>query len=265
MNDTPIDDPDVLVMMRTSLASQIRTLFDTLKELVPEAPITFETSSLKITSMDSTKCALCHIVCTTEFYFCADPPRTIGINVAALYKCLRSLTTTGYVLEMAMYKSKPDFLTVTVSNVDKRTVVTNEIRLLKLPSQEITIPAVTFSRVISMPASDFQRYVRELATISQEIRVVCGDDYLELEAKGSAGGTRIRIMPAASSLNFIYRDEKEPNVAASFSSRFLERFSKVLDASVEIYMRQSYPIVLRYALASATVRFCLASIEEDED
>lgn len=151
--------PNVVMCMRTLQASQWRTLADALKDLVPECAVKFDNTGLKIISMDLGHVALVHLHATSEFYYCKEEV-TLGLNVLALYRMLRNLTTAGYMLEFTLLSDSMDYLQIIITNTDKKTVTKNSLRLLKLPDESIFIPTTVFHRVLSMPSTDFQRYVR---------------------------------------------------------------------------------------------------------
>jgi hypothetical protein len=159
LGDVDALDPDCVLMMRTSQTSQFRLLMDYLKDISTEVQFKFSPDGLKVISLDPVKIALISMHVKTEFFYCPQPI-TAGINVTVLYKLLRNLTSAGYMLELSMSSKDMDLLTVQLSNSDKRTKTTNKLRLLRLPDEVITIPNTTFNRVLSIPSSDFQRYVR---------------------------------------------------------------------------------------------------------
>lgn len=275
---------DVVVCMQTQQTQQFRLLIDALKDLIPECPIKFEADGMKLVSMDPAHVALIHLHATSEFYHCKRDV-SLGVNIIALYKMLRNLTTSGFMLEISYHASESDILRVVVTNVDKRTRTENKLKLLRLPDENIIIPSTTFNRVLSMPSTDLQRYIRELSSISNKIKVKSTHDKLVLSAYGNNGSTAITISPTASGLHWVYSDtndaagkgepasaprgkeeqEEEDVVEGVFLSKYLERFSKPLDAVVEVFIKAHYPLVLRYQMSLCTVRLVIAQIVEEEE
>ncbi|KAG5192864.1 hypothetical protein JKP88DRAFT_272179 [Tribonema minus] len=269
-----------LVLLRTSHSQQWRTLADALKDLVPECPVTFGADGLKLVSMDPGMIAL---ICWLM----------VGLNVAALYRMLRNLTTGGYILELSIHESTPDRMSVVVSNGEKRVRTCHSLKLLRLPEEIITIPPAVFQRVLSIPSADFQRYVRELSGVSNRIRVRSSRDRLTLSATGVAGLTEIEIRPTASGMHWQFieppppppppsaaDDAPEPSAASAdgasppaavedpgidgvFLSKYLERFSRPLDSIVEIFLKRDYPLVLRYTMQTTVVRLVVAQCEDE--
>lgn len=260
--------------MRTHQTQQWRTLLDALKDLVPECSVTFDSEGMKLISMDPAHVALIHLTAKSEVYFCKTVTK-VGLNVTALYKVLRGLTSAGFVLEFSITEDNSDFLNVIISNSEKRTCTRTMLKLLRLADEEISIPSTTFQRVLSIPSGDFQRYIRELAGISTQITITSTIDKLVLSASGSMGSTSIEIKPTSGGMHWIHKeangqdgkvDDDNGEVSGTFLSRYLERFSRPLDLSVDLFIKRNYPLVLRYTMPSACVRLVVASVvQEDED
>jgi proliferating cell nuclear antigen PCNA len=260
-------DPSIKMCMRTLQSSQWRCLVDALKDLVPDVPVKFDSTGMKLCSMDPAHVALIHLHALSEFYYCREEI-SIGLNVTALYKMLRNLTTGGFMLEFVLRDDDPDHLQIVVTNNDKRTCTRNRLRLMKLPEESITIPATTFNRVLSIPSTDFQRYIRELSSISDRIRIKSTRDVLMLSAEGSCGSTSIEIRPTSSGLHWSHIEnvgDKDEVVEGVFLAKYLERFSRPLDSVVEIFIKDNYPLVMRYQMSTCTIRLVVASLNTEDD
>ncbi|KAG5184091.1 hypothetical protein JKP88DRAFT_315694 [Tribonema minus] len=263
-------DPDCILCMRSSQTSQWRLLVDFLKDLITECPISFSQDGMKLISLDPIKVALLHLQAKSEFYYCKSEI-TVGMNITALYKMLRNLTTGGYMLEFSMSSKEMDVLSIQLINSDKRTCTSNKLKLLKLPQETLIIPSTNFQRVLSIPSADLQRHVRELAALSNKIKIKSTADQLILSAEGTMGSSEIVIRPTASGMHWISIDNNQESegggdavVEGVYFSKFLERFSRPLDPICEIFVKQNYPLVLRYVLSTATVRLVIAPVQEDE-
>jgi len=181
---------------------------------------------------------------------------------------LRSLTTGGYLIEFVLDDDDPEYLRITISNSDKRVKTTHRLRLLNLADEQISIPATTFNRVLSIPSTDFQRYIKELASVNKYITIKSTRDKLILSAMGNTGPSSIEIEATASGMHFQHRELLEDDdsiVEGVYLSRFLERFSRPLDSNVQLFLKKDYPLVLRYCLPTAVIRLVLAPEDNDGD
>lgn len=259
--------PGTLMCMRTAQTAQWRSLIDFLKDLITECPVTFNADGMVLKSLDPHKVALLHLQVEAEFCYCPEPI-IVGINMIALYKMIRNLTTGGYLLELSLTAAEPDVLAIKLINSDKRTSTVNKLKLLKLPKETLEIPSTNFQRVLTIPSSDLQRYIKELAAISNRIRITSRDDLLILKAEGAVGSSEIQIRPTASGMHWVSVEESDEGttneVSGLFYSKFLERFTRPLDSICEVFLKESYPLVIRFVLASAVLRAVLAPLNDDD-
>ena len=195
--------------------------------------------------------------------------RLITFTCVVPYRMLRNLTTSGFMLEFKLTAEESDFLHITITNTDKKTVTRNKLKLLRLPDEEIIIPATVFNRVLSMPSTDFQRYIRELSTISDKIKIKSTSNILILSASGTSGETSIEIQPTSAGLHWSHiakdDDAEDDVVEGVFHSKYLERFARPLDDEVELFIRKNYPLVIRYVLPSAHVQLVIAACQDEDE
>lgn len=258
-------DENVLVCMRTQHTPQWRTLLDVLKEVIPESPVTFTKSFMKITASDANNIALVDAAITSEYYFCREET-TVGLNVSLLHGVVRNLTTIGFILELLLLKNDPNHLRVRIINTNKRTSIFHKLKLLRLDEDEMVMDEPDFSRVISIQAIDFQKYIKELSFISNKIKLKVTKTCLSMSANGSKGSTTTKIYPTTNGLSYVHQEQGEFDVQGTFSAKYLEKFSRPLDKQVQIFVRENFPMVLLYEMPTAVIRFVIAPLEdEDED
>jgi proliferating cell nuclear antigen len=259
-------DSNVIMCMRTLQAAQWRTLIDTLKDLVPTCPVEFDAKGMRLVSMDPGHVAMIHLQAMSEFYYC-KAPISIGLNLMALYKMLRNLTTAGYMLEFSLTSDNPEHLMIVITNGDKKTVTRHMLKLMmRLDEDCYEIPTATFHRVLSIPSTDFQRYIRELSTVSKRITIRSTKNILELSATGRDGSTTTEIKPTPSGMHWTHIQPVEQGgdevISGVFFSKYLERFARPLDNVVEIFIKQDYPLVIKYVMPTAIVRLVIGQIAE---
>ena len=51
--------------------------------------------------------------------------------------------------------------------------------------EELTVPDVTFSSIINMPSSDFQKIIRDLNNISEKLEIKSIDNQLIFKCNGT--------------------------------------------------------------------------------
>ncbi len=260
---TPSAERKTIFVMKTSQCLQFKVLFDCLKDLLTEVNFNFTEKCIKLICMDPGRIGMIHLeINNVEHYECAYPI-VAGMYVGYLYKMMRSMNS-GDFMEWRIYEDDPNALQVLLINSDKRTRTTNTLKLLDLDIEEIEIPNVKFDRVISMPSSDLSRYIREVSSISNTVTIRGTDTTLEILASGDIAGTHIIIEPTASGLNWLHSEPGGGVIEGTYFVKYIEKFTKAcVDASVELFLRESFPLIMRYEMVVGTLRFVIATLSEN--
>ena len=229
-------------------------------------PLNFTPGKIKMVKTDSGCVCLLDMEITPEVCI-ARKETTIGLDLVVFSKLIRSLSNSGgSVMELRILKSKPDEMQIKLFHSEKRVLVTSTIVLLDITNEEIIIPTHIYSRVLSLPSADFQRYTKELSTISSKIGLYTRDGALYMEAKGDHGSSCIKLLPNPSGLHWLSNQNAVEMVGGIYPSRFLERFSKPLDINVHLFFDNGRPLVIRYKTPYSIIRLVIAPFEtENED
>ena len=114
--------------------------------------------------------------------------------------------------------------------------------------------------IITLPSSDFQRYCRDMGNISDKVNLksYLGEDgyNFEISCEGDFAKKKINIAESSNGL-VITNAEKAPGYSAEgiFSLKYLNLFTKStsLCSSVEIYLKNDYPLFLSYSISNCKV------------
>lgn len=257
--DIPAED--CIVRFGTAQVVQFKALLDVIKDLITECTLRFDHEGFKIVTLDPSQVGMIHLsVNQLEDYHCSSPFNA-GVFLGYLYKILRCGTSNhhlyGYVLH-----SDPSGLYICLEQTEKRTHIKHRVDLLNLVVDEITVPDVNFDLVFSMPSSEFQRHIKELSHVSSIVTVRVKDNSLELQGRGDHGEASVRIDPTPGGLNWLHKDDCIRTYEESFYLKFLEKFSRGgVDPTVQIFLRESFPFILRFQLPFGALRFCVAPIK----
>lgn len=256
------DGRKLLVLMKTSQCIQFKSLFECLKELLTEVNMEFiEGKGIRLVSIDPGNVAMVHLVINHVEYFYTQGTVIAGIKVGFLYRLIRSLTT-GDLMEWRIYENEPHVMHIQLSNSERRTHTVNRINLLDLDEVDISIPHVEYDRIVSMPSSELAKHVREMVFISKYVTVRGTRKTLEFIADGEVATSHITIHPTASGLNWKH-SEDIGDIEGKFIVRYLEKFGRVgVDQNVEIFLKNDYPLILRYELSIGTLMFVIAPVKD---
>ncbi|CAM9255940.1 unnamed protein product, partial [Sphacelaria rigidula] len=256
------DGRKLLVLMKTSQCISFKSLFECLKELLTEVNMEFiEGKGIRLVSIDPGNVAMVHLVINHVEYFYSLGTVIAGIKIGFLYRLIRSLTT-GDLMEWRIYEDQPHEMHIQLSNSERRTHTVNKIKLLDLDEVDISIPHVEYDRIGSMPSSELAKHVREMVFISKYVTVRGTRKTLEFIADGEVATSHITILPTASGLNWKH-SEDIGNIEGKFIVRYLEKFGRVgVDQNVEIFLKNEYPLILRYELSIGTLMFVIAPVKD---
>lgn len=250
--------------MKTVQSNAIKTLFEVQKDLLTDVNITFDEHGMQMLAMDGARVALVHIKLNAtdiEQYTCSQR-YTIGVNLTALYKLLRSIGNNDTVC-FEIFDSALDTLVLTLENLDKNCVTTYKLKLLDIDEEPLNIPDVQFDSVISMPSVDFARYCRDMKDISDSVEIHTSKNELTLDCVGEFASCCMHIGETQNGVSFEGREE----VRGNFSLKYLTVFSKSMNLSnyVEVFLKNKYPAILDFNVASlGHVKYCLAPKVSEE-
>lgn len=261
-----IDQDKYLLYLSTVSAGTIRTLSEALKEVLIDVNVYFDNTGIKIMSMDGAKIALVHLMLDAsqfEQYYCSQQTQ-IGLNMLSFFKLLKSIGNND---TLTLYIEKEDSfnLGILIENKDRNLVNNIKLKLLDLDDAVLEIPHVSFDSVITMPCVDFQKYCRDLSSISDVVKISSKGDIFCMEADGDFAHQSISIGETSNGLVISKRDAA---VSGSFPLKFLNLFCKSssLCSNIELFIKEKYPLILVFAVANlGSLKFCLAPLDDPID
>ncbi len=256
------DGRKLVLLMQTSQCLQFKSLIECLKELLIEVNVDFiQDKGMRLVSIDPGRVGMVHLEVNNIEYFYAKGTVTAGISMRHLYHMIRSMTS-GDFMEWRIYEDEPHRMEIELSNSERRTKTVNSIKLLDLDEEDIVIPQVEFDRVVSMPSSELSKHVREMATVSSYITIRGTRNTLELIAEGEMSKSHITIEPTASGLNWRHSEAGGP-IEGKYFAKYIEKFTKnSLANNVELFLKNNYPLIMRFEVSIGCLRCCIAPIEE---
>jgi proliferating cell nuclear antigen len=137
------------------------------------------------------------------------------------------------------------------------------LKLLDVDSEEISIPDVEFDSVITMPSTYFQRLCRDALNIADHMTMCSSDGRLTLSCSGDFARQETVIGQTDAGMAI---STNGAMVQGRFSLKFLSLFCKAssLCNTLELYLKESFPLIMRYNVASlGELKFVLApSVDE---
>ena len=248
---------EVIFHCKTVQTNAIRILFEALKNILADINFKADSTGLKLTTIDGTENAIINIFLRSdkfEEYVCENPVN-IGINLISFFKILKGIKNTD-TISFTIFKDETEHIYISTTNTDKRCKNTSKVKLLDMDEKIYNIPDIDFESFITMPSSDFQGYISELAVLSNKLNIKKSDDQLTLSVKGDFAEQIININETNSDVVSTFQE-------GEFNIKFIQLFTKStsLCSTVEIYLKTDFPLTIVYNVANlGQIKYCLAPV-----
>jgi proliferating cell nuclear antigen len=255
-----------LFEIKTIQAAAFRTLIEALKEILTEANLEFDSTGIKIMAMDETHTVLVYLrLYSDRFneYFC-PAKHVLGINMIYLFKLIKTMGNDDS-LTLYLPGNNPNKLGIRMENATKSTTTNYFLKIFDTNVEEIQIPSLSFTSIIHMPSSDFQKICRdmnglgdgekvEITSTGGDLLFKCLGDFAEQETVISEN-TSMKVQRTSRTTEI---------VQGIFQLKHLVLFTKCtnLCPAIEIYLKNDYPLIIRYTVANlGEVKLVLAPIK----
>ena len=261
-----------IINLMTVQSNAIRVLVEALKDILTDVNLQITPECIKLISMDGSKSAVIHLrLESTKFekYECRTTFNA-GINMSSLHKIIKSIKNND-IFQMYIYEEDVTKLHIEIENNERKTRIHTILKLLDIDSDIIEIPNINFDSVITMPSNDFQSYIRELSIITNRIRISSKENKTFFSGEGDFAETNIIVGDSnskndQSGNNESESDQSGKNASGLFNSKFLLLFTKStnLCTTVEIYLKDQFPLILVYNVANlGKIKYCLVPLIEE--
>ncbi len=249
--------------LKTVQSSAFRILIEALKEILTDANLEFDENSMKIIAMDASHTVLVHLKLegkNFEHYHC--PKKLIlGVNMLNLFKLIKTMSNND-TLTLYVDKNNQNQLCIKIENGEKNTVTTYKLNLMDLNEESIQIPPAQFTSVITMPSTDFQKICRDMHNLADVIEIKSAGSQLIFGCKGDFAQQET-IMGESNNhgMKFTQKQEDTDIVQGIFALKHLVLFTKCTNLcnQIEMYLKNDYPLIINYTVASlGNIKLCLA-------
>jgi len=263
----------LILELKTIQASAFRILIEALKEFLTDVNIEFtklqkiddeDTGGLSIIALNNSSSILVHLKLdgiNFDKYECCKEKINIGVNMTYLFKLIKTINNND-ILTLFLEDTDINKLGIKIENAEKNYISTYKLNLMDLDKNIYNIPPTEFTTVISMPTQEFHRICKDLSIIADTVEIKSYQKKLIFTAKGEIATNEVICGETNNGLNIISKEEDEI-IQGVYDLKNLILFTKCtnLCSNVEIYMKNDYPIVIKYCVASlGYIHLCLSSI-----
>ena len=251
--------------IKTVQSGAFRTLIEALKEILTEANIEVDPQGIKIMAVDETHTVLVYMRLHSDKFetFYCPAKHVLGVNMIYFFKLIKTMGNNDS-LTLYLPANNPNKLGIRMDNAEKSTVTNYFLKLFDTDVEDIQIPSLNFTSIIHMPSVDLQKICRDMNALGEKLDVEitssatdlifkCIGDFVDGETVIlSESQTGVKVQKLGSSTEI---------VQGIFELKYLTMFTKCtnLCPSIELYLKNDYPLVLRYMVANlGEIRLVLA-------
>jgi proliferating cell nuclear antigen len=256
--------------IKTVQIAPFRTLMTALKDILVETNITFQQDGMRIISMDKSHTTLIHLHLRAEnfeHYYCKHPKIVIGVHMFHLFKLINSIdnddTLTIYIEDQHYSDGVVNYLGLRFENGDIKQCKTQLLRLIEPDNEEYEMPEITFSSIINLPSSDFQKIIRDMTSLGDRIEIKCVGDELIFGLTGPFATVQIRRSECDGNLDYLQKQDSTKVIQGEFSLKNLGYVIKCTNLcnSIELMLENDIPMVIKYNVASlGEIKLCLVPL-----
>ena len=240
-------DNNFLINIQTVQANAIRILIESLKDILNDVNIIFLQDSIKITSMDGSKNAIVFLKLDKEKFetYQVKEKFMAGVNMTSFFKIIKSMKNSD---SIRFYINNDNLtkLHIEIENREKKTIIQSSLKLLDIDDNILEIPDIKFDCVYNMPSNDFQSHMRDLSIITSKVSISSNNGKIIFNGSGDFADRTIHVgeCKTDSLVNL--------NATGQFNIKYLLLFTKStnLCTTVEIYLKNEFPLVLVYNVAN---------------
>ena len=195
-----------------------------------------------------------------DFYECKRDKFVAGINTSLLFKVMKTMNNND-TITFFVDDEDENKLGIKFENKQNNFISTKKINLFDIDDYEIEIPPTKFNTVINMPSPFFNKIVRDLNSLGEIVELKGINKKLIFSTIGETVWDEIELGESDNGVTIVTEDQNLI-FQGNYDLRYLSTFCKCtnLCANVDIFMKNDYPLVIRYFVASlGTIYLCLSS------
>ena len=257
-----MDKDNYIFNIKTVQTNAIRILIESLKEILTDANFVIDDKGIKLIAMDSTHTVLIHMKLFQEkfeYFFCSKKTN-VGINMSNLFKLIKTMSNND-TLTLFMEKNNENQLGIKIHNDEKNSQTTYKLNLLDIQDESITIPSAVFDTELTFPSNDFQKIIRDMINIAENMEIKSIGNKLILSCEGDFASQETILGETNNGIQFSTCQEPSYPIQGVYSLKYLILFTKCTNLCqiINIYIKNDYPLIIKYNIASiGDIKLCLA-------
>lgn len=267
-NSDNSDNSQYLFNVKTVQSGAFRILIEALKEILTDTNLIFDKTGIKLVATDNSQIVLVHMKLLAEnfeYFYCEEKTR-IGINMMNLFKLIK-IMNNNETLSLFVEKSDKNRLGIKINNNEKKTQTLFKMNLLDISEDELNVPPAKFESELTLPSCDFQKIIRDMSNIGENVEIKSVESSLLLNCNGDFANQETILLETQEGLNFSKSASITEPIQGIFSLKYLCLFTKCTNLCnlLHVYIKNDYPLVIKYDIANlGHIKLCLSPNSETD-
>jgi proliferating cell nuclear antigen len=265
-----MNEANNVLTIKTVQIQPIRNMITAIKDILTDATITFTKEGMRIINFDKTQTILVNVHLDArkfEKYYCGPDKIIVCANTLHLFKVISTMsnddTLTIYIDKNDYNEGSVSYLGLQYENGNIKQCYNQRLRLIDPDTEELVVPKVDYTTIITLPTSDFQKNIRDLSGISDRLEIKSVGSDLIFSCKGPFAESCILRSESDGNMEFIEKPSAATIIQGEFSLKSLGHFIKCtpLCPHLEIYLENDLPLIVKYEVASlGKIELCLVPL-----
>jgi proliferating cell nuclear antigen len=177
---------------------------------------------------------------------------SLGLNLNNLLKCLKCMSHFD---TMTWQVDSDDInkLVIILESTERKEKKNFKLNLMDLEEEKYDVEPIDFPFSITLPSQDFHKYCKDMSSATDKIELMCTKNKVIFTGNGELGQVEFEVGETNGGLTIdVNSNCSEEIVQGLFELRFLIIFTKCtnLSSTVTLYLKNDYPLIVRYAISS---------------
>ncbi|GAA5941993.1 uncharacterized protein JCM15063_004265 [Sporobolomyces koalae] len=177
-------------------AELLKKILDAVKELVTDANFDCTDEGIKLQAMDNSHVALVSLYLAKSGFqdYRCDRDMSLGMSLVSLQKIIKCAANNDMVTLRA--DESVDVLALLFEAKKQDRIGEYEMKLMDIDAEHLGIPDTVYDAEISLPATEFQRIIRDLKELGESVKIEVSKDGVRFSADGDIGTASVTLKPS---------------------------------------------------------------------
>lgn len=249
-------DKNVIFEAKTVQTSNIKSLFEVLKDVLVELNLIITKDRIKIVSLSNKQECLIHVVLNAvnfEYFYCdrtEENPVVLGIHTDNLFKIIKTIKHDETISFLVNQDTERHCLFIKKENNERNSINTFKLKLHDIPVNNYVIEH-KYDTSIIMNSSELQKICKDFCSLGNKVLEIknIGEQII---FSGEGDFSSFELVIGNSTNTKFNSEDNEKIIQGKFPTKYLLLFSKasILSSSVKLRIMNDFPLLMSYLVGN---------------